>query len=154
MNSVNLVGNLTRDIDLVYTQSGVPIANLGVAVNNRTKRGEDWVDEPCFIDVTVFGKRAEWLAGNLTKGTKVGVSGKLVMDQWEDRTTGQKRSKVKIIGDITLLGRQQLEGQQPNNYGQNAQYSQPSPAQQQSKSSFVNQVSEAFGGTSESDVPF
>lgn len=106
MNVVNCIGNLTRDPELKYTQGGVAIAELGVAINNRIKRGEEWVDEPCFIDVTTFGKRAEWLANNLMKGEKVGITGSLQMDQWEDRSTGQKRTKIRIkANEVTLCGK-------------------------------------------------
>jgi len=149
MNAVHVLGNLTRDIELVYAQSGTPIANIGLAVNNRTKRGEEWVDEPCFLDVTYFGKHAEWCAGNLAKGSQVGVDGKLVMDQWEDKNTGQKRSKIKILAQkVHLTGSRQQNQQGPPAH--NNQYAQPAPVNR----GFAGQVADAFGGAVESDVPF
>ena len=58
VNQVNLAGNLTRDPELRFTPNGTPVAKVAIAVNNRIKKGQDWVDDPCYIDITVFGKRA------------------------------------------------------------------------------------------------
>lgn len=101
MNSVNLIGNLTRDPEVKHTQSGATIVNLGIAWNGRAKQGEEWVDKAHFFDVTCFGDRFEKLAEHLEKGKKVGISGRLDFQQWEQE--GVKRSKVAIIAsDITF----------------------------------------------------
>jgi single-strand DNA-binding protein len=63
LNSVILLGNLTRDPEVRYSPSGTPVATLGLAVNNRVKQGDEWKDDPCFIDVVVFGKQAESCGG-------------------------------------------------------------------------------------------
>lgn len=101
MNSVNIIGNLTRDPEIKHTQGGNVIMNIGIAWNGRKKVGEDWVDTAHFFDVTAFGERYEKLAQYLEKGKKVGVSGRLDFQQWEQ--DGVKRSKVVIIAqDITF----------------------------------------------------
>jgi single-strand DNA-binding protein len=95
LNNVVLLGNLTRDPEVRYTPSGTPVATLGLAVNNRTKQGDEWKDDPCFIDVVVFGKQAESCGEYLSKGQPVLVEGRLRYRSWEGQD-GQKRSKHEI----------------------------------------------------------
>lgn len=102
INVVTLSGRLTRDPELRKTGSGTSVCELGLAVNNRVKRGNDWQDAPCFIDVTVFGKAAEACCDSLKKGSGVFVSGELHMDSWQDKQSGQNRSKIKIGGDVQV----------------------------------------------------
>lgn len=97
MNTVSLIGNLTRDPELRHTKGGTAVADLGVAVNSREKDSDgDWVDRADFFDVTVWGKTAENCAEYLEKGKKVGIVGRLRYETWEN-DEGQKRSKVKIV---------------------------------------------------------
>ena len=115
INSVNITGNLTRDIELRQTQSGYSIGAISVAVNDRRKnpQTEEWEDKPNFVECTLFGKRAEGLAPYLKKGQKVGINGKLDWQQWEAQD-GSKRSMLKVIvNDLELLGgaRQQSQEQ-------------------------------------------
>ena len=115
LNSVNIPGNLTRDIELRQTQSGYSIGAISVAVNDRRKnpQTEEWEDKPNFVECTLFGKRAEGLAPYLKKGQKVGINGKLDWQQWEAQD-GSKRSMLKVIvNDLELLGgaRQQSQEQ-------------------------------------------
>lgn len=108
INSVVLVGRLTRDIDanergFGYLPTGTPKASVSLAVGRSVKRGDEWVDEPSYIDVTIFGKPAESLRPYLKKGTQVGVQGSLRQDRWEK--DGQKHSKVYVVADnVRLLG--------------------------------------------------
>ena len=103
INSVTLVGRLTRDMELKTTNSGFSIGNIGLAVNSSKKQGDEWVEEANFFDVELLGRRAESLAQYLTKGTKIAVSGSLKQDRWEQ--DGQKRSRVIITANnIQLLG--------------------------------------------------
>ena len=104
MNNVNGIGNIVRDIELRYVNGDMAVTDVGVALNNRVKRNGTWTDEPCFINVTVFGRRAETIAEYLGKGDLVGVSGRLEMDTWEDKTTGKKMTRHKIVGEIHMLG--------------------------------------------------
>lgn len=105
INKVVLTGNLTKDIEVSYTSSGMPVGSFGIAVNERRKNSQGkWEDYPNFIDVTLFGNRAESLSEYLTKGKKVAIDGKLHQSRWENN--GQKRSKVEIIvNEIELLSK-------------------------------------------------
>ena len=111
VNSVNLVGNLTRDVELRRTQSGLAVMSMGIAVNNRRKNSQtgQWEDEPCFVDLAMFGERAEKISGYLAKGDKVAVSGKLRYSTWE--RDGQKRSKLEVVvDDIEFMSRKNAQG--------------------------------------------
>ena len=96
-NRVVLVGNLTRDVELRYTPSGTAVTDIGLAVNERIKRNEQWVDEAHFFDVTLWGRTAEVAGEYLSKGSSVLIEGRLKQDRWEQ--DGQKRTKVKIVGE-------------------------------------------------------
>lgn len=97
-NKVILVGNLTRDVDLRFTPKGTAVAKLGIAVNRkwRTEAGEE-NEEVTFIDIDSFGKQAETLANYLKKGSPLLVEGRLKLDQWDDKQSGQKRSKLGVV---------------------------------------------------------
>jgi single-strand DNA-binding protein len=86
------------------------VTELGLAVNQRTKKGEEWVDDPIFLDVSVWGRQAENACQYLKKGSVALVEGRLTMDQWEDKESGQKRSKIKITAQNLQFG-PRLEGQ-------------------------------------------
>ena len=104
INRVILVGRLTRDAELKYTNSGLAICAFSVAVNSSRKQGDEWVEEANFFDVTVFGRQGEAIQRYLTKGQQVGVDGRLKQDRWQTQE-GQNRSKVGIIADnVRLLG--------------------------------------------------
>ncbi|MDC7225643.1 MAG: single-stranded DNA-binding protein [Spirochaetales bacterium] len=103
VNYVIIIGRLTRDAELKYTNSGLAVSSFSLAVNRRKRSGDNWEDEVSFFDLALFGKRAESLNQYLTKGQQVAVEGSLTQDRWEQ--DGQKRSKVKIIANnIQLLG--------------------------------------------------
>jgi single-strand DNA-binding protein len=109
---VIVVGNLTRDPELRFIPSGTAVANIGLAVNEREKKGNDWVDSPCFLDVTLWGKTAEIANEFLSKGSSVLIEGRLKQESWEDKTTGQKRSKIVIVGEkMQMLGAKGEGGQ-------------------------------------------
>ena len=99
-NKVIVMGHLTRDPEVRFTQGGVAVCNVGLAVNERFK-GQDgeWQDRATFIDVTIFGKRGEAFAKFHKKGKPAFIEGKLRLDQWEDKQSGQKRSKLFVVGD-------------------------------------------------------
>lgn len=108
-NRVVLAGNLTRDVEIKYTPGGMAIADIGLAVNEKRKQGDQWVDEVSFFDVTMFGRTAEVAGEYLSKGSNILVEGKLKQETWEK--DGQKRSKVKIICDrLVMLGSKQDGG--------------------------------------------
>jgi single-strand DNA-binding protein len=97
-NKVILIGNLTRDPELRYTPKGMAIAKLGIAVNRTWKNeaGES-KEEVTFIDVDAFGRQAETLAQYVKKGSPLMVEGRLRLDQWDDKQTGQKRSRLGVV---------------------------------------------------------
>jgi len=102
-NSVVLVGRLTRDSEMRYTNGGMAICKFSIAVNHNKRSGEQWTEEASFFDVTMFGKMAEAIQQYLMKGKQVADQGKLRQDRWEQE--GQSRSKVVIIADnVQLLG--------------------------------------------------
>lgn len=97
MNTVVISGNLTRDVETRATTSGLVVANGRIAINNRKKQGEEWVDAPVFIDIVAFGKIAENFAANSKKGSKVYVSGSLSQSDWEK--DGVKKTKIEVIAN-------------------------------------------------------
>lgn len=99
LNKVFLAGRLTRDPELRYLPSGVAVCDLGLAVSRtyRTKEGEK-KEETLFINVSVWDKSAEFCGENLKKGRPILVEGSLRSDEWEDKTTGQKRTAIKVSG--------------------------------------------------------
>ncbi len=100
LNKVMLIGNLTRDPELRYTPKGTAVADLGLAVNRRVSDGNgNWSDETTFVDVTVWGNTAENSQKFLSKGRGVFIEGRLQLDTWEDKQSGQKRSKLKVVGE-------------------------------------------------------
>lgn len=104
LSKVVLFGRLTRDPELRYTTGGTAVVTLGVAVNRRVKRNDNWEDEVSFFDVVVFGRRAETVAEYLKKGREVLVEGDLVQRRWET-SEGQKRSKIEVNArDVQFIG--------------------------------------------------
>ncbi len=97
-NKVILLGNLTRDPELRYTSKGQAVARLGLAVNRsyKTDTGETR-EEVTFIDIDAWGKQAELIGQYLHKGNPLFVEGRLRLDQWDDKNTGQKVSKLKVV---------------------------------------------------------
>lgn len=103
VNIVVLVGRLTRDAELKYTNSGQAICRFGVAVNRSRKQGDQWVEEASFFDVDYWGKGGEAVNQYLVKGKQVAIEGELRQDKWEQ--DGQARSKVVInASNVQLLG--------------------------------------------------
>lgn len=103
INVVTLVGRLTRDSELKYTNTGYAVCNFSLAVNRKKRSGDQWTDEVSYFDVVLFGKRGEAIQQYLGKGKQIAVSGELRQDRWEQ--DGQKRSKVVIVSsDIQFLG--------------------------------------------------
>jgi single-strand DNA-binding protein len=96
LNHITLLGHLTRDPDLRYTPNGTPVATLGLAINHRYRRGNEWKDEVCYIDCTVFGRMAETTTDYLSKGSPVLVEGRLRWRSWEAQD-GQLRTKHEVL---------------------------------------------------------
>ena len=101
LNKVFLMGNLTRDPEMKQTPGGETVAELGLAVSEqfRSRATNETKEVVTFVDVTVWGKVAENCGQYLTKGRPIFVEGRLVLDSWEDRNTGQKRSRLRVRAD-------------------------------------------------------
>jgi single-strand DNA-binding protein len=105
-NKVLLLGNLTRDPEVRYTPKGSAVADLGIAVNRQyTLETGEKREEVTFVDVTFWGRTAEVAGEYLKKGRSVFIEGRLQLDTWDDKQSGQKRSKLKVIGEtMQMLG--------------------------------------------------
>ena len=102
-NRVILVGNLTRDPELRYIPSGTAVSEIGLAVNDRVKRNDQWVEETTFVDVTLWARTAEVANEYLSKGSSVLIEGRLKLDRWEK--DGQKFTKLRVVGErMQMLG--------------------------------------------------
>ena len=110
-NRVILLGNLTREVEVKYLQSGMVVAEIGLAVNDRRKnQAGEWVEETTFVDVTLWGRTAEVAGEHRAKGSSVLIEGRLKLEQWE--RDGQKRSKLKVNAE-----RMQMVGNRGGNNG-------------------------------------
>lgn len=161
INSVIIVGRLTRDVELKYMNNGNAVASMSIAVNRSKREGDQWVSEAHFFDVSYFGKGAEAVKPYLTKGKQIAVQGSLRQNRWEK--DGQKQSRVVIVADsVELLGGNAGGGSGYSNGGSSDSYGgyQQRPAFTQS----ANQepagdfdMGDTFGGGSSGfteDIPF
>jgi single-strand DNA-binding protein len=160
-NRVILLGNLTRDPELRYLQSGMAVTDIGLAVNDRRKNANgEWIEETTFVDVTLWGRTAEVVSEYLGKGAPILIEGRLKLDSWDDKQTGQKRSKLKVVGErMQMVGAKgQGGGGQGGGEGggprpaaqkspQDTQYSQAAPPDE----AFDAPSPESSGGD---DIPF
>ena len=149
-NRVILLGNLTRDVEVRYLQSGMAVADIGLAVNDRRKnQAGEWVEEATFVDVTLWGRTAEVAGEYLSKGSPILVEGRLKLDSWE--SDGQKRSKLKVVGERMQMvggrgGGGGGGGSRPDGQQSDSNYSEPAPT--------AAAAPAAGGGTSSDDIPF
>jgi single-strand DNA-binding protein len=117
LNRVLLIGNLTRDPELRYTPKGTAVTEIGLAVN-RIFSGEDGEkkEETTFVDVTLWARQAEIAGQYLKKGRPVFIEGRLQLDSWDDKQTGQKRSRLRVVAEnLQLLGSRPPEGESSSN---------------------------------------
>ena len=145
-NKVILVGNLTRDIELRYSQSGMGIANTAIATSRKFTSNGEKKEEVCFVDITFFARSAEIANQYLRKGSKILVEGRLNFDQWVDQN-GQKRSKHSVVVETMQMLDSKGDNQNGGGYNAPAQGSQPSyqqPAQQQQQSTNAPQQQPSY----------
>lgn len=149
INVVVLVGRLTRDSELKYTKSGMPIARFSLAVNRSRKQDDQWVDETSFFDIDFWGKGAEAVNRYLVKGQQVAVEGELRQDRWEQ--DGQPRAKVVVnANNVRLMGSSQ-GGQGGGAYQRGAPSGQETQAE--GRNSNGSQVA-ATADNFDDDIPF
>lgn len=97
-NKVFLMGNITRDIEVRQVAGGQSIARIGLAVNRKfTTQSGERREEVTFVDCDAWGKTAETMAKYLAKGRPVFIEGRLKLEQWEDKSTGEKRSALRVV---------------------------------------------------------
>lgn len=135
LNKVMLIGNLTRDPEVRYTPKGSAVADLAIAVNRsyQTDSGERQ-EEVTYVDVVAWSRLAELAGQYLHKGRAVFVEGRLQMDSWEDKATGQKRSKIRVVAEnLQFLDSKGAGGggRGGDEYGEGGGYSSAPPQQQQ-----------------------
>ena len=126
LNKVMLIGNLTRDPEVRYTPKGSAVADLSIAVNRtyQTENGER-MEEVTYVDVVAWARLAELVGQYLHKGRAVFIEGRLQMDTWEDKQTGQKRSRIKVVGENMQFLDSKRDGEEQGNGGGGG-YSRPS----------------------------
>ena len=125
-NKVILVGNLTRDPEVRYTPKGSAVCDLGLAVNRQySLEGGEKREEVTFVDVVLWARLAEIAGEYLKKGRPVLIEGRLQLDSWDDKQSGQKRTKLRVVGEtMQLLGGRQGGGEgEPDERGSSSGYS-------------------------------
>ncbi len=133
-NKVILVGNLTRDIELRYAQSGTGIAKTAIATSRKFTQNGEKKEEVCFVDITFFGRSAEVANQYLRKGSKILVEGRLQFEQWVDQNGGKRSKHSVIVETMQMLdsrGDAQSGGNNSYNQNQNQAYNAPQQQQQQ-----------------------
>jgi single-strand DNA-binding protein len=179
-NRVILMGRLTRDPELRYIPSGMAVSEIGLAVSDKRKNAKgEWVEETTFVEVTLWGRTAEVANEYLSKGSPVFIEGRLKFDTWE--TDGQKRSKLRVVGErMQLIGGRrdgqgggsgqhsnQRGGGQPSDHFDDSEYGpssggdfEPAPSHSASSQSGGSQSggsrgsSQSAGGPPNDDIPF
>ncbi|MEN8695149.1 MAG: single-stranded DNA-binding protein [Akkermansiaceae bacterium] len=157
VNKVILIGNLTRDPEVRYTPKGTAVSDIALACN-RVRTGDDGnrIEEVTYVDVTLWGRQAELSGQYLSKGRPVYIEGRLQLDTWDDKNTGQKRSRLRVVGEVMQFlgggqggGGNQGGGQQGGGGGQ-----QNSPQQQQQQAPPQGGAPADTSFNDEDDIPF
>ncbi|MCH1421768.1 MAG: single-stranded DNA-binding protein [Akkermansiaceae bacterium] len=157
VNKVMLLGNITRDLEVRYTPKGTAVCDLGMAVNRiRTGDNGERIEEVTYVDVTLWGRQAELAGQYLSKGRSVFIEGRLQLDQWDDKQTGQKRSRLRVVGEnMQFIGGQGGSG--GNQGGSSAPRQQAPPSEQQQAPPQSNQGGAAAAenfDNDDDDIPF
>jgi single-strand DNA-binding protein len=151
-NKVILAGNLTRDPELRYTPKGMAIARITLAVNRtwKSESGES-KEEVTFVDVDVWGRQAEVIAQYMRKGRPLLVEGRLKLDSWEDKTTHQKQSKLKVVLEsFSFIDSNRPEGGAPPSEAPR----RPAPASAAPPAKPAEPSDAEGPGAEDDDVPF
>ena len=162
LNKVMLIGNLTRDPEVRYTPKGSAVADLAIAVNrNYTADNGEKREEVTYVDIVLWAKLAELAGQYLHKGRPVFVEGRLQMDQWEDKQTGQKRTRLRVVGENIQFLDSRREGGGDEGGGGGMSRPAPRPAQRpqqgrQQQPAGGGQFSDEpiTDGLNDDDIPF
>jgi len=149
-NKIILAGNLTRDIEIKYTQSGSAIGNTGIATSRKFKSATgEQKEEVLFVDLTFFGRQAEIANQYLRKGSKVLVDGRLKLDQWEAQD-GSKRSKHSVtVENLQMLGSKDEASPMPAQPQEDRGYHNPNPTNAQNQQGTIPEIN-----VNEDEIPF
>lgn len=158
LNKVQLIGNITRDPEIKYTPKGSAVTDLGLAINRfySTDNGEKR-EEVTFVDVTLWGRQAEIAGEYCKKGRSVYIEGRLQLDSWEDKTSGQKRNKLRVVGEnMQLLGPRPggASGSTTSEYGDEERYARPSRSESNSSSRSNSAPAAIPANDEDDDIPF
>jgi single-strand DNA-binding protein len=147
LNKVMLIGNVTRDPEVKFTPKGSAVADLGLAVNRiYTNQAGERVEEVTYVDVELWGRLAEIAGEYAKKGRPVFIEGRLRMDSWEDKQSGQKRTRLRVVADgLQLLGSRPAGA--PGGADEEAETPSAKPASQAPARS-------ALGPPADDDIPF
>jgi single-strand DNA-binding protein len=149
-----LLGNLTRDPEIRYTPKGTAVTDLGMAINRiRTGDNGERIEEVTYVDVTLWGRQAELAGQYLGKGRPVFIEGRLQLDQWDDKQSGQKRSRLRVVGE----NMQFLPGGGGGNAGGGSAYEGEQSSQDQPSSSAPSNLGGAPANdfdNDDDDIPF
>ena len=149
-NKVILLGNLTRDPEVRYTPKGTAVTELGMAVNRvYTAENGEKREETTFVDVTLWGRVAEIVGEYCKKGRPLFVEGRLQLDTWDDKQTGQKRSKLKVIGEALQLIGSRPGGATPAEGGEEER-----PARSSGKPAAPPKSADAPSEPDDDEIPF
>ncbi|HWB02027.1 MAG TPA: single-stranded DNA-binding protein [Verrucomicrobiales bacterium] len=160
VNKVILIGNLTRDPEIRYTPKGMAVAEVGLAVNRKYRVENETREEVTFLDITFWGKQAEVVGQYMKKGKPIYIEGRLQLDTWDDKQTGQKRSKLRVVcEDFQFLGGKDSGGQGGGGGGggyDEAPQSRPYQAKSSGATQPVPPGGDAFppGLDEEDEIPF
>lgn len=151
LNKVLLMGNVTRDPELKYTPKGTAVTDVGLAINrNYTNTSGEKVEETVFVDVEIWGRTAEIAGEYAKKGRPVLIEGRLRMDSWEDKQTGAKRSRLKVVCEnLHLLGGKPGGGGASSHPADE----ESGPPRSSSRSASPSQ-SDPFHAPEDDDIPF
>jgi len=148
LNKVMLIGNVTRDPEVKYTPKGTAVAEVGLAISRTfTPEGGEKREETTFVDITFWGRQAEIVGEYAKKGKPIFVEGRLQLDSWEDKTSGQKRNKLRIVGEGL-----QLLGSRPGGGGGGSDEESGPPAQKFSKP--AEKPAAPASAPDDDDIPF
>ena len=173
LNKVFLMGNLTREPELRYTPGGAAVCEFGIAINRTFTSNNQTREEVCFVDIVVWGKSGELCQRYLSKGSQALIEGRLQYDQWEDKATGRRSSRLRVVADnVQFVGAKrdgaemngsaapQQGGYRSNNgAGNQGGYNRPMPQQNNAYQSMPGGMppmpQEAFNpDAGEDDIPF
>ena len=157
VNKVILVGNCTRDPEVRYTPKGTAVTDLGLAMNRHySSDGGEKREETTFVDVTLWGRQAEVAGEYLKKGRPVYIEGRLQMDSWDDKNSGQKRTKLKVVGEQMQLlgGREGGGGGGSSQQGNTTDSAPPQQEQQEQQGGGDNDGAQFTSGDDDDDIPF